>query len=72
MKTYLTYEVQGFNLHAVKEIVSSLERVGFECSVNESNPVKPVITMGIDKDMSLTDALYLGSMIGAIQTRMLI
>jgi hypothetical protein len=65
--TSLNYEVRLSNLHSISQIVETLTKNEFKCTVTYPKATEAVIHMTVDFDLSMDDVLHVGALIGQVQ-----
>lgn len=64
----LNYEFKFMNFRAIPEIVSTLEKCDIDCVVTYPSSTRGVLQITPRKELSAEDILYIGILIGQIET----
>jgi hypothetical protein len=63
----LSYEVKLLNLLSIDDVVSQLEKLGFEVNVERPTVVSATINFSYPKELSFNEVLLVGSIIGHVE-----
>ena len=64
----INYEIKFMHFRAIPEIVSTLEKCSMNCVVTYPSITKGLIQITPREELSMDDVLYVGALIGQIET----
>jgi hypothetical protein len=64
----INYEIKFMHFGVIPEIVSTLKKCGIDCVVTYPSITKGLIQITPREELSMDDVLYVGTLIGQIET----